>query len=97
MSDINKLRIDLVPPEGIEGAAAAFQEGLARHGERDWEKNGCHWGSVFGGLMRHAWAWWRGEEFDSDGKHNLDGAIACAMMLKAMSVRRIGTDTRKPQ
>jgi hypothetical protein len=93
-SSHGKLRYDLIPTEGVDGAALALTIGAVKHAPRGWE-TGADWGHYFRATLSHLWAFWRGEEYDTDGKHHLDGAIASAMILRAMVARRIGTDDRK--
>ena len=63
--DQNKTRYDLLPPEFLESTAKILGFGANKYGERNWEK-GMSWGRVFGALMRHMWAWWRGEKADAE-------------------------------
>jgi hypothetical protein len=63
-------------------------------GARNWEK-GMRWGRVFGALMRHAWAWWRGEKLDPEnGQHHLASVAWCALALLAYDLRGVGEDDR---
>lgn len=92
--DDDKLRYDLVPPEAIEGLARVLTFGAKKYAPRNWEK-GMTWGRVFGALMRHLWAWWRGEEKDPEtGFSHLDHASCCIAFLQAYEVRHCGTDDR---
>ena len=53
------------------------------------------WGRVFGALMRHAWAWWRGENTDPEtGYSHLWHVLCCAAFLVTYEQRRIGKDDR---
>jgi hypothetical protein len=46
-------------------------------------------------MMRHMWAWWRGEEKDPEtGMSHLWHAACCVMFLIAYEARRAGTDNR---
>lgn len=94
--DEGKPRYDLIPPEAIEGLAAIYGMGAKKYEARNWEK-GMSWGRVFAAMMRHAWAWWRGEEHDpKDGQHHLLSVMWCASVLFSWSVRADGTDDRSP-
>ena len=65
-----------------------------RTGERNWEK-GMKWGRVFGALMRHMWAWWRGQDRDPEtGFSHLSHAACCIAFLIAYEHRCIGEDDR---
>lgn len=93
--DTGKPRYDLLPPEALDAVARVAVIGAARYGDRNWEA-GMAWGRVFAAMMRHAWAWWRGEEHDpQDGQHHLDSVIWCAMVLRAYVARQAGTDDRQ--
>jgi hypothetical protein len=79
--DQGKARFDLMPPGVLEGVAEVFTYGANKYGERNWEK-GMKWGRLFGAAMRHAWAFWNGNELDPESKkHHLYHAIASLMML----------------
>lgn len=92
--DAGKARFDLMPPEALEAVANVFSLGAVKYSARNWER-GMSWGRVFAAMMRHAWAWWRGEENDpQDGQHHLDSVIWCAMVLRTYVARRVGIDDR---
>ncbi|KKX28242.1 dATP/dGTP diphosphohydrolase domain-containing protein [Rhizobium sp. LC145] len=91
---VEKPRIELIPPEVIFAMAEVLTFGAGEHGERDWE-NGKSWSKVFGSLMRHLWAWWRGEDKDpQSGRSHLWHAAARIAFLIAYEQRRNGTDDR---
>lgn len=95
--DQGKLRFDLMPPEALEEIAAVFTCGANKYGVRNWEA-GMDWGRCFGATMRHLWAWWRGEEKDSEsGISHLAHAAAGIMFLITYSKRNIGLDDRRKQ
>lgn len=92
--DAGKARIDLIAPEMLFGTAEILDFGANKYGARNWEQ-GMSWSRPFGALMRHMWAWWRGENFDDEtGKSHLWHAACCLMFLIAFEQRKVGTDDR---
>ena len=92
--DAAKIRYELLPPELLTGTADILTFGAQKYGDRNWE-NGMAWSRVFGALMRHMWAWWRGEKADAEtGKSHLWHASCCLAFLIAYEQRRVGTDDR---
>jgi hypothetical protein len=92
--DSGKARYDLIPPEALEDLAKLYTYGAAKYAERNWEK-GMSWSRCFGSLMRHAWAFWRGENLDPEsGIHHMTCAAWNCMALFTYSSRAIGTDDR---
>ena len=79
--DNDKLRYDLLPVKPLEELARVYTIGAKKYGDRNWEK-GLKFGRVFGALMRHAWAWWRGETADPEnGQHHLAAVAWAAFAL----------------
>ena len=79
--DEGKLRFDLLPVRPLEEVARVYTIGAKKYADRNWEK-GLQWGRVFAAMMRHAWAWWRGEKHDpKDGQHHLASVAWCALAL----------------
>jgi len=92
--DSDKLRYDLIPPETLEALAWILTFGAQKYGDRNWEK-GMKWGRPFAALMRHMWAWWRGQNLDPEtGKSHLWHALACLTFLVTFEQKGIGTDDR---
>ena len=90
-----KPRYDLIPPELLEGVAHVLSYGSIKYAPRNWEL-GMDWGRPFAALMRHMWAWWRGEEVDAEtGFSHLWHAGCCIAFLMAYEQRRIGKDSRQ--
>lgn len=86
--DMGKLRYDLIPAYPLERLAEVYTIGAHKYADRNWEL-GLKYGRVFAAMMRHAWAWWRGEEFDPiDCQHHLASVAWCAFAL--MEYRRTG-------
>lgn len=92
---IKMARYDLVPAEGLDQIAKVFGWGASKYADRNWEK-GYPWGWSFGAMMRHAWAFWRGEENDPEsGLPHMAHAAWHALVLLTFKSRGIGTDDRK--
>ena len=92
--DTGKLPYDLLAPEYLEGTADILAFGAGKYGARNWEA-GMAWSRPFAALMRHMWAWWRGEHLDAEtGKSHLWHASCCLMFLVAYEARKTGKDDR---
>lgn len=79
--DTGKLRYDLIPPRPLDKLAEVYTIGAKKYADRNWEK-GISWGRIFAAMMRHAWAYWRGERTDPvDGQHHLASVAWCAFAL----------------
>jgi len=92
--DQGKLPYHLLAPEFLEATAAVLQFGAAKYAPRNWEL-GMDWSRPFSALMRHAWAWWRGEKADPEtGFSHLHHAACCLMFLIAFEARKAGKDDR---
>lgn len=85
--DQNKLRYDLLPMEAIEPIIEILMFGAKKYEAYNWTK-GIRYSRIFGALMRHLWAWWRGETNDPEsGKNHLAHAGCCLFFLLSYSVR----------
>jgi hypothetical protein len=92
--DTEKIRPELFPPDAFEALCDLYARGARKYGDRNWEK-GMSWGRLFGALMRHAWAWWRGESYDPELNTNHMLNVAWnAIGLYVYETRKIGTDDR---
>lgn len=92
--DVDKLPYDLYPSEALEGTIRVLQFGAKKYSARNWE-NGMRWGRLFAALMRHLWAWWRGENLDQEtGLSHLHHAACCIAFLQTYAIRNIGEDDR---
>lgn len=58
-------RFDLIPSRPLELLAEHYGRGCLKYSDRNWE-NGYNWGLSFAAMMRHAWAFWRGEDIDPE-------------------------------
>lgn len=92
--DANKLRLDLVPTEGVSAVADILTGGAAKYGDRNWEK-GMDWSRPYGAALRHLLAWWGGEDRDREsGKSHLWHAATNLFFLIAYQARNKGKDDR---
>jgi len=93
-SDQGKRRMDLIPPEAMEALADVLTMGAAKYDARNWEK-GFAWGRSVAALLRHLFAWMRGENKDPEsGLSHLAHVLCNAAFLVTFEVRGIGTDDR---
>lgn len=92
--DEGKARYDLIPAIPLHEVARVFTIGAGKYGDRNWE-NGILWGRLFAAMMRHAWAWWRGERNDpQDGQHHLASVAWCALCLMEYEQTKQSFDDR---
>lgn len=92
--DSGKSPMHLIAPELLDLTAEVLAHGAEKYAPRNWEK-GMAWHRPFAALMRHMWAWWRGEERDPEtGLSHLGHAACCLMFLIAYQDRGIGADDR---
>lgn len=93
--DEGKLRYDLMPPEALDGTIKVMTFGAKKYSDRNWEK-GLLYSRVFAALMRHMWAWWRGEDLDEEtGLNHLHHAACCITFLQTFVERnQKGIDDR---
>lgn len=92
--DTGKLPWHLLPGDALEEIVKVLQFGANKYAERNWEV-GMKWSRPFAALMRHMWAWWRGEHTDKEtGLSHLAHAGCCLLFLLAYSVRNKQGDDR---
>ncbi len=92
--DDGKLRFDLLPPHALEQVVKVLTFGAGKYGDRNWER-GMNWSRLFGALNRHMWAWFSGQDKDSEtGLSHLAHAACCSLMLLEYAIRNTGKDDR---
>lgn len=92
--DDGKLPLDLISPYYLDGTAAILQFGAKKYAAYNWAK-GMKWSRVYAALMRHMWAWWRGEKVDKEtGMSHLWHASCCLMFLVHYEATATGEDDR---
>lgn len=93
--DENKERFDLIPPKPLFELARTYTHGAAKYGDRNWE-DGLEWGRIFAAIMRHLWAFWRGEDKDTEsGLSHLAHAAWGCMALMEYGETNINNDNRR--
>ena len=87
-ADDGKIPLDLLAFDALEGTASVLQFGAKKYAPRNWEK-GIAFSRVFAALLRHLFAWWRGEDVDPEtGLSHLHHAACCIMFLQAYTIRK---------
>lgn len=87
-------RFDLLPADALHATAEHFGRGARKYADRNWEA-GYAWGLSFGAMMRHAWAYWGGEDVDEEtGSLHLAAVAFHSLALLSFQLRGIGTDDR---
>lgn len=92
--DQGKLPYHLLPSDAVEEILRVLDFGAKKYAPRNWE-NGMAWSRPFSALMRHMWAWWRGEKADPEtGISHLAHAGCCILFLLSYEIRKGGEDDR---
>lgn len=92
--DQGKPPVALLTREFLEETARVLEFGAAKYGTFNWTK-GMKWSRVFSALMRHAWAWWSGEDKDPEtGITHLAHCACCLMFLAHYEKFKKGEDDR---
>ena len=92
--DEDKLRLDLIPPEALEGLAEVLGFGAKKYANRNWEK-GMDWMRIYASLQRHLLAFHKGIDVDEEsGLKHLHHALTNLTFLVTYQDRDIGKDNR---
>lgn len=86
--DGGKLRYDLIPAYALEQLAAIYTMGSKKYDDNNWRK-GMKWTRIFGALMRHAWAWYRGQDIDPESglNHMAHASWNCFTLVEYARIR----------
>jgi len=80
--DQDKLRYDLVHPEALREITEVLTYGSRKYSSDNWKKVPDLKRRYFAALMRHMWAWWGGEDNDTEtGFSHLAHAGCCLLFL----------------
>jgi len=87
-------RFDLIPAGPLTALAEHYGKGAAKYADRNWEL-GTEWHLNFAALMRHAWAFWGGEDLDPEtGSAHMTAVAWHAFALAHFMVAHPELDTR---
>ena len=87
-------RFDLIPVWALEEIARVFGWGAGKYEDDNWRR-GYSWRLSFGAMMRHAWAFWRGEVQDQEsGLHHLSHVAWHCLVMMTFWHESLGTDDR---
>jgi len=94
--DADKPRPELIPPEALEEIAKVLAFGADKYAAGNWATgNGFAWSRLYGALLRHLYAWARGEDKDPEsGLSHLAHAGCMLVFLIAHVRRKHGADDR---
>jgi hypothetical protein len=93
-NDAGKPAYDLVPAAALHELVMVYTMGAKKYAPRNWEK-GLLYSRMFASMMRHAWAFWRGEDIDAEsGLHHMAHVAWGALGLVEYAKRNLGEDDR---
>lgn len=92
--DDGKPPMHLVPRDAIESIARGLGYGAKKYSAHQW-RQGMAWSRSYAALMRHAMAWWDGEDIDPEsGLSHLDHILCNASFLATYNAKGLGQDDR---
>lgn len=92
--DDGKPRWALMPAYSLEEVAKVYTFGATKYADNNWRK-GMLWSRTFSAIMRHAWAFWRGETLDPEtGLHHMAHAAFGCLTLIEYTRKKTPTDDR---
>jgi hypothetical protein len=87
-------RYDLLPWDVLDEVARLYEFGTHKYDDHNWRK-GFKWSLSFAALMRHARAFWEGEDTDPETQcHHLASVVFHALALMWFQAHEKGTDDR---
>jgi hypothetical protein len=90
--DQDKLPMDLLDPDAIEGLVAVLRFGSNKYAAHNW-RGGISWSRLIAALLRHTFAILRGERLDPEsGLPHIDHVGCCWMFASHMMKRRPDLD-----
>lgn len=94
--DTEKVRVELLPPDALEEIARVLTFGAVKYAAGNWATgSGFKWTRLYGAMLRHVFAWARGEDLDPEsGISHLAHAGCMLLFLLSHVLRRHGTDDR---
>lgn len=87
--DQGKPDYSLIPPEALDYLAQLYTFGARKYAPRNWEQ-GIAFSRLFAALMRHAWAWKRGQDLDPETRLPHMASVAfCAFAIMTLTHRKM--------
>lgn len=95
---IRKAPMSTVPAGVMAELGTAMLEGAAKYGRHNYRAVGVRASVYYDALMRHAFAWWEGEDIDPDsGMSHVTKAIATLVVLRDAMMQGKLEDDRPPR
>lgn len=92
--DVDKVGVDMLPPAALVEIARVLDFGAKKYSSYNWA-NGIKFSRIYASLLRHIWAWWRGENLDPEtGLSHLAHAGCNVLFLLQLSETRKSFDDR---
>lgn len=92
--DHEKIRLDLLPPKPLFEIAQVLTYGTHKYSAWNWSK-GIAFSRLFAAMLGHIWAWWAGEDNDSDtGYSHLAHAGCCLLFIMELRHTKPDCDDR---
>jgi hypothetical protein len=89
-----KPRVELLPVDALLEAAKVFAYGAAKYEDWNWAK-GISWAQTYASVLRHLFAWQRGEDIDPEsGLPHAAHALSQMMILVHFIETKTGEDDR---
>ena len=92
--DQGKVRMDLLDPYAIEQLAQVLTFGATKYAAWNWA-NGIPYSRLTAALLRHTFAFLKGETVDPEsGLHHIAHAMCCCMFILGLGVLKPECDDR---
>lgn len=93
-NDDGKVRLDLLPTEALEEIAKVLTFGAKKYAAHNWRK-GFVWSRTVAAMLRHLYAWMRGEDKDPESGLSHMAHVGCnVLFLLTFIVTKTGEDDR---
>lgn len=95
--DSGKVRLDLLPPEALTEIAKVLTFGAQKYAAHNW-RGGFVWSRTIAALLRHFFAWMRGEDNDPETGLSHIAHVGCnVLFLLTFIITKTGIDDRFKQ
>lgn len=92
--DSQKVRLELLPTGALEDVAKVLAFGASKYGDYNWAQ-GMAWSRLLGAMLRHTFAFSRGELNDPESGHShIAHAVCCGLFLITYISKNLGKDDR---